>query len=196
MARERSSSDRRRVEALARTLFVGWLRKDDDGERLISDNELRETLVQADEGFRERVVWNLRSFGPEEDPHAIDELVYFLRKVWPKQTSVRTPSVVASLCEVALEQSTHFPDVANAVSQVVSKTDAQHIFIPALRNGEDGAFLDFPEETLELLYAVLPDDPSRWPYSAADTLQLLGDRHPEIKRDSRYVELTGRQDKP
>lgn len=196
MARERGSSVRRQTEALAGTIFVGWLRKDNSSERLISDDEMREILVQADDEFRERVVLHLRSFKPEEDPHAIDELIYFLRNVWPKQNSVRTPRVMASLCEVAFEQTTHFPDVAKAVSQIVSKTDAQHIYIPALRHGEDGAFIDFPEETLELLYAVLPDDPSRWPYSAADALQLLGDRHPEIKRDSRYIELTGRQDKP
>jgi hypothetical protein len=72
------------------------------------------------------------------------------------------------------------------------------VYIPQIRKAaqeeEEGDNLatDYPEEYLNLLYAILPDQPERWPYGAVDVLKHIEKVEPNLLNDPRLIELKSR----
>jgi hypothetical protein len=116
----------------------------------------------------------------------------FLRDVWPKQKNIRTKEISARLVDLAFSQSTYFPEVARLISDLVSKVDDQRIFIPELRNFEETVAAQYPDETLDLLYAVLPENAFRWPYGTKEALEILSQEKPALRSTQQFIELQSR----
>lgn len=176
LARERSSEQRRHVEILSGHLLAGWGSKGDDGERFVSDEEMRGILLDADDEFREQVVWHLTIWtrNADSDSSWPEKLPLFIEKAWPSQKKARTPRIAASLCNLAFQQSEKFfPRVAMAVARVIPRATTDGLTIPHLRLTEGAAASAHPREILELLYAILSEDASRWPYGAAAAIDDL-----------------------
>lgn len=192
MARDQTEQRARHVEILAGILLSGWgAWKDGLEDRLVSNDEMRALLIEGDTEFRHHVVWTLDRLSGGDDKSA-KRLADFLREVWPKQKSIRTPQTSAALCQLALSQKHHFEEIAGLVSGLVSKVTDDRVFIPELRNSEETLALQHPEAMLGLLHAVLPDNRSRWPYGAERALNVLADTHPAVRSDSRYIDLEGK----
>lgn len=191
MARNQSEQRARHVEILAGVLLSGWGAWKDGQEQLVSSDEMRSALIEGDSEFRHHVIWTLNRMSDDSEESA-KRLADFLREVWPKQKSIRTPQTSAALCELALSQKHHFEEIAELVAGLVSKVSDDRIFIPELRNSEETLALQFPDAMLGLLYAVLPDNRSRWPYGADSALKTLADAQPAIRSDARFIELEGK----
>src|SRR5215469_9980288 len=71
-------SPRRDPLALGRFFVGGWLTRDDDGKRWLSDDEFRRVLTYAPDALRTHVLWQVGSF-------EFSEKIEFLRRVWPLQ---------------------------------------------------------------------------------------------------------------
>jgi len=188
-ARQRQSQRRRHGEILSGILLAGWGSKGKDGKRLISNDEMRGVLLDSDDDFRSHTLWQLDRWSHDEKSNWPADLLTFLRDVWPKQKQARTPKISARLCDLALGQKEKYPEVAEAVTALVSKIESEHVFLPALHNEEGSKALEFPRHTLNLLYAVLPDDAWRWPYGAGALLNELEKVDPAIAKDPKFTDL-------
>lgn len=84
---------RNNASALAGLLLAGW--SDDEvtvsAERLITDVELREVLIHAEDELRTQMLWYVERWTLEAGSRWGDRLLTFLTKVWPRQRDVRTP---------------------------------------------------------------------------------------------------------
>lgn len=213
-----SSSDRRRKhgEILSGMLLAGWGSLNDDGERCVSDDELRSILINADDEFRAQLLWNLENWTKQRDPGDEEEkpieddegivtkkgekkrnrwfdlLPVFLTEVWPKHAKVRTARTSARLVDIALSQGDDLPKIAPLVSPIVSPVENEQIFIPQLRRSKNSLATRFPEPMLDLLFAILPENPARWPHGAAQALREIELADPRLRNDQRLVELRGR----
>jgi hypothetical protein len=116
----------------------------------------------------------------------------FLRDVWPKQKNIRTKEVSARLADLALSQKNRFPEIAKLVTNLVSKVDDQTVFIRELRDPDESVAARYPDETLDLLYAVLGDNARLWPYGARDALDVVGQANPALKSDPKFIALQSR----
>lgn len=190
-AKRRSLPRREYGRVLARMILAGWgrVQKESD-ERWVSNDEMRDVLLDADEEFRLDLLWQLESCC-EETQDGIGKkwremLPVFLRDVWPRQKSVKTPGVSARLCGLALSDPDGVPKMVEIVMPLLTTTDSDYLETEL----DDPAVIDsHPKQILALLHTTLPDDASLWPYSTGGLLQKIGEADESLKRDERLLEL-------
>jgi len=191
MASEGDVRQRRHLEHLSGILLAGWNSKiGDTEERLVNSAELRALILDAGDEFRRQILWNLGRFSKHD--HWSNQLTVFLSEVWPKQKTIRTKDTSSRLVELALGQKENFSEVANIVLDLVSVIDDQRLFIPELRREGETIAGQYPDETLNLLHAMLPENPSHWPYGADSALRTIGDIKPALRANSKFIELESR----
>ncbi|MFV2057666.1 MAG: hypothetical protein ACC707_14460, partial [Thiohalomonadales bacterium] len=200
MASERATERRRHVEVLSGLLLSGWGLKDKNKKQYVSDEELRNVLLDSDDDFRSGILWHLNRWSKNTESEWDKKVIIFLQKAWPKHKNIRTNKTSEKLCEIALNQKENFPAISNQVAQLVSKVASEYVFIPEIRktandgNEEDGGNLaeQYPKDYLNLLYAILPDQPARWPYGVVDVLKIIEKAAPQLLSDPRLIELKSR----
>jgi len=145
------------VGKLPGLLLLRWDAVDEDGgARLVSNDELRDVLLNGGDTFRSSVLWQVeRWYGDSEkpDPKWADKLVVLLNDVWPRQRMAKTPEISVRLCDIAFSMEDHFPMVTKAVLPLIVAGDLAHIRLPQLKKHGNDLVGSHPEETLALLSA-------------------------------------------
>ena len=196
MASERATERRRHVEVLSGLLLSGWGSKDKKKRQYVTDEELRSVLLVAGDEFRSHTLWHLGRWGKDKKSNWDTKVLRFLQKAWPKHKGVRTNKTSARLCEIALDQKNNFPAVSKQIAKLVSKIGNEHVFIPEIRktaknhddSEEENLAKKYPEDYLNLLYVILPDQPERWPYGAVDVLRIIEESNPKLLNDPSLIE--------
>jgi hypothetical protein len=194
----RATKPGRRQEStiLAGLLLTGWASDTITGEHFISDIELREVLIHSDGELRERLLWQLERWCADQDSPWRDRVVPFFEKVWPKQRALRTPVMASALANFALASGHLMPMVVPLILPrlvPVRNTPLRFEYIGEAPG--DHVARVYPAATLDLLWAVLGEDASSWPYRIEKTLELLAQAS-ETASDSRLSELRRRLDLP
>ncbi|WP_457091741.1 SIR2 family protein [Microvirga sp. P5_D2] len=196
--RARARQPRRRNEStiLGGFLLAGWASETATGERFITDIELREVLIHTTEEFRQQLLWQLERWCAEPDSPWRDRAVPFFRQVWPKQRALRTPVMSSHLANFALASGDLMPAVVELIlSRLVPVRSTPLRFEYTSGSNADHPARAYPAATLDLLWAVLGEDASSWPYGIERTLELLA-QAPETASDSRLSALRRRIDLP
>jgi SIR2-like domain len=183
LAHKASFARKQHSEILAGILLAGWgSRIAATDERVITNEEMRVVLIEADDDFRSRVIWHLEHWSKDE--FWSKEALVFLKEVWPKQTAAKTPGVSARLAELAFSHKEDFPDYVDAVLPLVIPINRDHMRFPEHRVIEK-----FPDKTLQLMTAIVPDDARKWPYGVDDVLRRIGLAGQSLLSDERLVNL-------
>lgn len=201
IARDKAFEKRGYNQVMAGLILSAWGTPAAPGETaLVSDAELRDLILEAGEDFRRTLLWQGEQFAKrEEDPTGSGDgwwgrLLHLFQDVWPRQFSVRTPAVTSRLCDIAFSSGSRFPKFVQAVLPVVSVIDGDQIFLPTLRQSTPTVVEAFPQQTLDLLYPVLPSNANLWPYGIEDVLKSLASAD-GLAGDQRLLELRRRLDK-
>ena len=160
----------------------------------ISNEEFRDVLVQADDEFRSNTLRQMTNLSCSEEQETRNKwtslLPKFLKNVWPLHRKANSPAVSASLCDLVLSNEELFPELVEIILPRLTKIDnhfwRQH---KAKDFGEK-----HPRPTLDLLYAVLPDNVSSWPYGIGDIFAAISEGEPALKTDDKFLELKRRWD--
>ncbi|MEQ9846626.1 SIR2 family protein [Pectobacterium brasiliense] len=191
-------SHRSYSEIIAGMILAGWGTLDDaTSERCISNDEMRSLLLTVDDEFRAQVLWQAQRWSNEKnkDSHKRWEgLLSELLQIWPRQLSARSPNTSARLCELAFSSGEQFPTLAALVLPLLSKIERDHLMLPELRRSEGNIIDQYPEQTLALLYTVLPDNALAWPYRMESILQKIGESDSSLNSDERLISLKRRWD--
>ena len=75
---------------------------------------------------------------------------------------------------------------------LVSKVDDQRIFIPELRKSDETVAAQYPDETLDLLYAVLPENARLWPHGAREAIDVIGEVKSALTAHPKFISLQSR----
>ena len=190
-AREGSVLRRKHSEILSGIVLAGWgsRRK---GRRLIGDEEYRSILLDADDQFRGHTLWQLERWS--DDRRWSGQILSFLRNVWPRQKKARTPKISGRLADLAVHQEHNFPEVVAAVVPLITRSEEGDMTLYRLRSSTSDVMRNHPDAALTLLYAMLSEDSSRWPYGARELLKELGKHKPKLLDDPKMIELLGRLD--
>jgi len=155
---------------------------------------MRDVLVNADDDFRLETLWQLdrlSSEKEEKDGNWARQLPLFLTEVWPRQKSAKSQRISARLCDLAFSDATTFLQRVHNILPLVTKIDAEYFGLYDLIV-EDSVVNQHPEKTLELLWAVLPENAALWPPAAEEVLERLGKADSTLLKDPRLVELKRR----
>jgi hypothetical protein len=98
----------------------------------------------------------------------------------------------ARLCELLLSDIEAFQELVDVVLPFLTKINRDiglHFHVRA----EGSAITEkHPERLLALVYTVLPDEASDWPYGIWETLERIGAVDSRLLRDARFRELRRR----
>lgn len=182
---------------LASIILAGWgSTNETNGERLISNQEMRDLLLKTDDNFRSRILWQLERWSSDKDDNGrwAKQLPEFLQDVWPRHISAKSATISARLCDLAFSDASRFVKVAEAVLPLLTKIDHGHLMLPNLRKSKDNIVDLYPEQTLALLDAILPDNAAIWPYDIEETIKRIGDADSRLNLDERLISLKRRWD--
>lgn len=195
LAREPSLSRIGRHEALAGIILSGWGNLNEDtGERYISNDEMRDVILNANDGLRSRILGQVETWSKTQEKNGAGKTwseisLELLRDAWPRQKSVKTPSISAPLFILALSNAERFQEMAEVVLPLLTKVDNCQLIIHKLITSKDNIPDRYPRHTLALLHAVLPDNVAAWPSDIEVILQRIGDADSRLKQDQRLLEL-------
>jgi hypothetical protein len=185
------SRHRRQNEALAGMLLAGWGTEVKDGNRLVRDEELRQALIEGDEAFRLQVLWHLDRWSSEDVSGWRRKSLDLLARIWPLQTHAKSDAVSTRLAEFALEGGEHFPALVEAVLPLLRPIQNHDLRFSGLLHSESGLAKKFPRELLSLIYAVLPENASIWPWGIDQVIGQLSE-NVSLRGDARMTELRRR----
>jgi hypothetical protein len=196
LATRQSMIGRNHAEVLAAILLAGWGSVDKaTGERCVTDVEMRDVLVNADDDFQSRTLWQLQrwsSQSQEGGENWEEKVPVFLTEVWPRHIKAKSPRITARLLDLAFSDATTFPEIADIIMPLVTKSNREHLWLPALRESEGNVVDKYPDKMLALLSAVLPENVEVWPYDIEDALERIRIADPSLVKDPRLVELKHR----
>ena len=187
IARSGSISRSGHVNALAGILLFGWGDVRHSGRKLVTNQELRDALDNAEEEFRLAMLWQFERLAESEDAWRA-QVVEFLSGVWPRTKRSKSGRVSARIAELAISVPSIFPAVVSVAVPLIEKSNDEYLLLHGLTD-IGGVAEQFPEETLELLYHLLPADVGRWPYKIEEVLDRLAQALPTMNSDRRWVEL-------
>lgn len=195
VAKKQRLSERGYCEVLSGIILAGWgSSSEENQERFISNDEMREVLLLADDEFRSQILWQLERWtkihedGTDEKWSAM--LPELLRDVWPRQKSAKTPAITARLCDLAFSNAEHFPEIVEIILPLLTTAKLGHLMLPEMRKPSPNIVDRYPHQTLTLLHAVLPDTVVDWPYGIEAAFQRIGEADSSLKQDERWLELT------
>jgi len=194
LTKERIPSRRDNGRVLAGMILAGWGTKaEETEERLISNDEMRDVLLNATDDFRANILWQIRSWSVPKEIDTNNKwaelLPMFFEDVWPRQKSVKTPFISARLCDLVFSNTKIFPLIADIVLPLLTTVDQGHFMLPSLRKSEDNLAVLYPKKTLAILCAILPDDVGTWPYGIEEILQQIGEADSNLNSDQKLLEL-------
>ena len=112
-----------------------------------------------------------------------------LRDVWPRQKSAKTPNISAALCNLAFSNTEHFQEISEVILPLLSTIERDHLTLYELTKPENKIVDLYPRQTLAILYAVLPDNVTAWPYGIEAILNRIGESDEILRLDERLLEL-------
>lgn len=199
IATTNATSKRSHEQVLAGMLLVGWAALDPDtGQPNISNDEMRDLLLKSDEEFRSHVLWQAERWAENEGEQAeirwSEKIEALLEDVWPRQILAKTPRISARLCNFVFSDKDRFVRRVAIVLPLLSKAEGDSIMLPNLRKSKDNIVDIYPEQTLAILDAILPENAMAWPYGIESTIERIGKADGRLNADPRLLSLKRRWD--
>jgi len=194
VAKQRSLPHSGYSDVLTGIILAGWgSTHEGTGNRLISNTEMHDVLLNTGDEFRSHILWQVERWLAIKENGTGEKwsvmLPEFLRDVWPRQKSVKTPTISARLCDLAFSNAEHFTELAEIVLPLLTTIDREHLMLHNLHESQDNIVDLYPAHTLAILHAVLPDNVTFWPYGIETILRRIGEAEESLKSDERLLEL-------
>ena len=195
LAGEESETRRMQSQGLSGLVLSGWGSIiEETNDSCISNEEFRDVLVQADDEFRSNTLRQMTNLSCSEEQETRNKwtslLPKFLKNVWPLHRKANSPAVSVFLCDLVFSNEELFPELVEIILPLLTKLD-DHAW--RLNQTQDCA-QKHPRHTLDLLYAVLPDNVSGWPYGIGDIFASISENEPALRTDEKFLELKRRWD--
>ena len=174
-------------------MLVGWgNRNEETNERYFSNDEMREMLLRVNDDFRSHILVLLKNWSKpnsnDGDKSWNHKLLEFFQDVWPRQISVKSPSTSARLFELAFLNAGQ-SKLIDVILPLLTTVGRNKLHIPNIRSADDNVVDLYPRQILTLLYKVLPQDVSEWPYHIEETLLRMSESDSNLKKDVLFLEL-------
>lgn len=183
----RSQGERDHAHTLAGMLLVGWGAPQQ--RAIISAFELRDVLIGSTEVVQAAVLRHLAQFAADPDSGWKNNVLPFLRDVWPKQRSLKTVANSAHLLQLALALPDQFSQIVGVIRPWLRHIPPGQF--PALPDKLEGFDQEGREALIEVLLATLPADRRDWPYDARGAIDALA-AEVAFSGDRRLIELRRR----
>lgn len=182
--------ERRLTQMLAATLLNQWQEDlSEPSDPLLTSRQLRDVLIRSRNSFRVQMLHQLRRWIPQHE-EARRNVVVFLKFVWPRQLTARSPTASMELIELAYTVPSMYPDIMEVVlPALVPVADPMRIAMPT--EASTSLAQTHPATMLAMLSAALAGHRIT-PTPELHRLLLTIKASPEVARDARLAELMRR----
>lgn len=199
LAKTKSPLRRQYTEVLAGLILSAWgSRNTLTQERFVSNDEMRDLLLHADDDCRCRMLWQMERWSGDNEPVVRERWlqlsIELLGEVWPRQKSVKTPITSTNLCNLAFANVERSPEIIDIVLPLLGTIDRGNLIISRLRDANWKIVALYPKQILTLLYTVLPENGQTWPYGVEEVLRKLLEADSGLSLDERLLELNRKWD--
>lgn len=139
-------------------------------------HESTQALVRALEGA-----------GDQREDYWKNRILPFWKNIWPKSRDQASSANAKSLARLCIAAGGEFPSAVTAVGNWLRVV--QHPDYVIHRLWESDLSARFPEETLQLLFLILGDQPSWLPAELRQCLDAIADSAPNLRQDHRFVQV-------
>lgn len=187
LAKDRSSFGRGHEQTLAGIILAGWGGIDEEnGERCVTNNELHDLILHCDDELRSHLIWHIKDWSKSEETWC-RRLSELFRDVWPKQKSIKTPSISEQLFDLVFSDAEHFNEIVDLILPFLSTMKRDYLFID---ESIENILESYPERALAIFHKVFSDDmPTVWPYDLEPALDRIAKADSRLRADSRWLEL-------
>ncbi len=182
-------NDHDRTERLAGFLLIGWSSREKGKGRSITNDEMRDLLIEAGDAFRSQVLWHLNHWSKENRKWKL-LMREFLAQVWPRQRIAKSPAISSRLFDLAIESDRAFVAMVDLVEPLMTTVDGDATLLFKV-NRKTSLVERQPQALLKLLFKALPRDAGQWPWGAEEAVTRLG-QQASVAVDNRMVELRRR----
>lgn len=184
-----TQKSRSALHFLTNIYIFGWAGLVENNEKLVSDMEVRESLLAGSEDFRLTVIWRLDRLLLDNEKF---DFLKFFNDVWPKQLIANSSRVSARLADLALLSLGKVNGLAEKIIPLLKPSEEADFILSSARRQDEKFYPDYNEEVLSVLVAVLSDDAYKWPYGVIGTLNDIEVSDELISSDPRFIELKRR----
>jgi hypothetical protein len=178
---------------LVYVLLVLWATMDEkSSDRIISNDEMREILLNSTEKFRLKTLWSLSRFTDNKEVNWDDNTIEFIKNVWPRQIKIKTSNVSFQLNNLAFSNSKLFNGISNDVIRL-TKGYLKKDFNFQRINIEDSEIIEkYSEDVLNFLDEVLTEDIFRLPYGLDNILSSIVTANLMLSENTKLIKLQRR----
>jgi hypothetical protein len=142
---------------------------------------------------RTNAIHFLGQFGRGEADRWSDAIIPFIQNAWPKEAKFQVESTSSAFVSILDDAGDAFDDVFQVVKAHLRPIHRSSLslyrFYKLPGDDEEPITVKFPEQCLELMHLITPDDPRALPYDVANVLAAIVEAKQELSRDMRYVRL-------
>lgn len=142
---------------------------------------------------RTNAIHFLGQFGRGSDAAWATAVIPFIRNAWPREARFQVEATSSAFFSLLDDAGDSFPDLYEAVKPhlrpISGSGHGLYGFYRTVGDTKEPVTGKFPEQVLDLINRVTPDDPRSLPYDMDQALAAIVEARPELTRDARYGRL-------
>lgn len=181
------------TRGLANVILILWTQVDEkNNDKIITDEEMREILLNSSEKFRLETLWCLSDLIRNKKANLEGCTIEFIKNVWPRQIKIKTSDVAFRLNYLTFLNIKIFNGISDDIIRLTKGYLKKDFNFQSI-NIEDNEIVEkYPDDVLSFLDEVLTEDIFRLPYGLESVLESIIKAKPSLSEDKRLIVLKKR----
>ena len=158
----------------------------------ITINEARQCIRNMSDANRQDAIFRLGQIGQREDDGWVSHVVPFIEQTWPRERKFRTTEMVSAWVNLLDDTGDYFPLVLKSVRRFLVPVEQESHWLYRFTReigGQEPLTTKHPAAVLDMLDAIVSNDPQAAPQELSLILDLIEATDPSLARDRRYYRL-------
>lgn len=172
------------TKRLSEMIIDGWSIIDASSKKqYISDDEMRSTLLKADDEFRLCILGN-SIYRLEKNGMNWLKVLRKLLRIWPREIAARSSRFTSRLLYLVFKNDKYFLKIYDQVLPLLTKIDSKCLSLDILEEPLKKTIVLYPKKVLELFVAVLSDNVEFWPLGIEHLFENIKNADEKLKENN------------
>lgn len=180
------------TQGLSLLLLMGWLRRK-DGERWVSDSDIRVVLKNSSDEFRQYILMELKKYASncisKRNSNWVSDIEQFFMKVWPRTRSAKSNASIRGMLDVIFISPKFSATLSSIIVPIIGKVTRSNHVLKYLLDYHSDTLNNYPSAAIKFLHALLKDNYHDFPDEMKKFIAEIEKEYPKILKDIRLKEI-------